>query len=441
MPRDLHGLPLTAASDQAAAAFDAAVLAYVKFRTDATDRVKAALALDPAMPMAHVLRGAFAMMAYKADFAPLAAASAAAAAAGDKTAREAAHIAALEAWAGGEVFAATRIWADILRDHPRDLVALRLHHFAAFWSGRPGEMAAMAEAAAPHFAEADPGYGAMLACRCFALEECGEHLRAEAYGREAVAIDPADVWATHAVAHIMEMQGRTREGMSWLDGLAANWDGVNNIRHHVFWHRALYAFEEGDDAAVLRLYDTQFRNLAAPLTQAMPDLYVDIQNAASVLLRLELRGVDVGARWGELADHAEARIGDTLSAFTLPHWMMALAATARWDAASRMLAALDAAGRGNTAHARLLREVAAPACRAVLAHRQGEHGAALAALRPALGDLPRLGGSHAQQDVLEQLFLDAARRAASAGDEALLLARVRARHPVPPERRRGYRAG
>jgi tetratricopeptide (TPR) repeat protein len=440
MPRDQHGLEVTAASDAAARAFDAAVLAYVKFRVDATDRTKQALALDPAMPLAHVLRGAFAMMAYKASFAPLALASAEAAAAGPTTAREAAHIKALRVWAEGDVFAATRVWSQILAAHPRDLMALRLHHFAAFWSGRPGEMAAQVEAAAPHFADDDPGYGAMLACRCFAHEECGEHLRAEAYGREAVAIDQADIWATHAVAHIMEMQGRTREGMAWIDGLAGNWDGVNNIRHHVFWHRALYSFEHGDFDAVLRLYDTQFRNLASPLTQAMPDLYVDVQNAASALLRLELRGHDVGARWNELADLAESRVGDTLSAFTLPHWMMALAATGRTEAAQRMLAAVDAAGRGNTPHARLLREVAAPVCRAVLAHRRGDHAEAVASMRPALGELPRLGGSHAQQDILEQLFLDAARKAPSPDDEAAILQRVRARHGVPPERRRGYAA-
>ena len=72
----------------------------------------------------------------------------------------------------------------------------------------------------------------------------------------------------------------------------------------------------------------------------MPDLYIDIQNAASMLFRLERQGVDVGARWGEIADKAEARIGDCLSAFTLPHWMMALAATGRDGAAARMLAGM-----------------------------------------------------------------------------------------------------
>ena len=59
-------------------------------------------------------------------------------------------------------------------------------------------------------------------------------------------------------------------------------------------------------------------------------------------------------------------------------------------------------------------------------------------MRPALGGMYRLGGSHAQQDVLEQLYLDAAMRADLRDDVRLLLERVAGRHRVPPQRRIGY---
>jgi len=439
MPKDLHGLDLTAASDAAAAALDHAELGYLKYRADAADRLKAAIAADPEMPMAYVLRGTFAMLSYKAANLDFAAQSLATAERLAANPRERAHMAALAKWIAGDVPGATRAWGEILHDHPRDILAFRLHHFASFWAGRAGDMAAQAEATVAHFGEADPGYGSVLACRCFALEECGEYLRAESYGREAVAIDPADMWATHAVAHILEMQGRRAEGIAWLTTLGPNWEGGNNLKHHLFWHRALYHFERAEFDQVLALYDRGFRDLGSPLTQAMPDLYIDIQNAASALLRLELRGIDVGGRWSELADQAEARIGDHLSAFTLPHWMMALAADRRDEAAQRMLAAMARDAAGNTAHARLLREVALPVCRGVLAHRQGRFADVVLHMRPALGDMPRLGGSHAQQDVLEQVFLDAALRAGLADDAGLLLERVRARHPLSPEHRAGYR--
>ncbi len=49
-----------------------------------------------------------------------------------------------------------------------------------------------------------------------------------------------------------------------------------------------------------------------------------------------------------------------------------------------------------------------------------------------------MGGSHAQREVLEQLFLDAAMKAGLDDDARMLLERVAGRHPVPPERRIGY---
>jgi hypothetical protein len=158
-----------------------------------------------------------------------------------------------------------------------------------------------------------------------------------------------------------------------------------------------------------------------------------------MLFRLQRQGVDVGARWDELAEKAEGRIGDCLSAFTLPHWMMALCATGRLAAAERMLAAMrDYAGANAGTNARIVRDAAIPVCTALLHRARGEFREAVAVMRPALGGMHELGGSLAQQDVLEQLFLDVALKAGLQADAALLLERVRGRWPTPPERRAGY---
>ena len=124
----------------------------------------------------------------------------------------------------------------------------------------------------------------------------------------------------------------------------------------------------------------------------------------------------------ELADKAEARIGDCLSAFTLPHWMMALAATGRDAAAQRMLEAMRAFAQRATAR------VAPLVARLCAADLRGGAGACarrarrrVALMRPALGGMYRLGGSHAQQDVLEQLFLDAAMKADCTDDVRRIL--------------------
>jgi hypothetical protein len=55
----------------------------------------------------------------------------------------------------------------------------------------------------------------------------------------------------------------------------------------------------------------------------------------------------------------------------------------------------------------VIREVALPVCEAVLAHRRGRHERAVTLMAPVMDRLQELGGSHAQRDVLAQLYLDA----------------------------------
>jgi tetratricopeptide (TPR) repeat protein len=438
MFHDCRGLPLTTVSEQAAAAFDRAVDGYLGYRADIGGRMEALLAADPDFGMAHCLKGYLYLMGFRADTVPAARAALADARRCAGTGREKAHAEALAHWADGDPDRAVAVWDHILHDHPHDILAFRLAHFVNFWSGRAEAMLASVLSVERHWSDALPGFGSLLGCRCFAHEEAGYYLEAENAGREAIRRDPTDLWAAHGVAHVMEMTGRRLEGIAWVEGLQSRWDGSNNLKHHLWWHQALYHLELSDFEKVLSLYDAGFRDLAAPLTGMVPDLYIDVQNAASMLFRLGRLGVDVGDRWVELADKAEARIGDCRSAFTLPHWMMALVATGRESAAAAMLAGMRDFAGGTGSLARLVGEIALPVTRAVLANGQGRHDDAVALMRPLLGEMYRMGGSHAQQDVLEQVFLDSALKAGAEADVLLMMERVAGRHPLPPARRRGY---
>jgi tetratricopeptide (TPR) repeat protein len=438
MVQDCRGLTLSTVSDAAAAAFDHAIGGYLGYRADMPDRMEAVLALDPDFGLAHCLKGYLFLMGFRADMLGAARAALAHARCCPGTTREKAHQEALARWIDGDPEAAVSVWDCILADHPHDILAFRLAHFLNFWCGRPEAMLASVLSVERHWSAALPGFSALLACRCFAHEEAGYYLEAENAGREAVRRDPTDLWAAHGVAHVLEMTGRRREGIAWVEDLQSRWDGANNLKHHLWWHQALYHLELGDFPKVLSLYDAGFRDLASPLTAGAPDLYIDVQNAASMLFRLGRHGVDVGGRWIEIADKAEPRIGDCQSAFTLPHWMMALAATGRDSAAKAMLAAMQDFAASSQPIARLVRDIALPVTAAVFANGQGRHNEALTLMRPVVGAMYRMGGSHAQQDVLEQVFLDSALKAASAGDVQMMLERVAGRHPIPPTRRRGY---
>ena len=441
MHLDTRGLPISTASANGCRAFDHLVTGYLTYRADTPARLNAVLEADPDFALAHCVKGYFAMLAFKQASVPVAVQEArtAESLAADATPRERSHIAALTAWADGELDRAIALWESILRAHPHDAVAFRLAHFVNFWLGRPQDMVASVERVIPAWSEDMPGYAMILGCRCFALEESGNYLGAEPSGRRAIELDPGDLWAAHAIAHVLESQGRRSEGIQWLTTLAPNWEGSHNLQHHLWWHCALFMLEHGDHAAVLELYDTRFRDLTAPLTVAAPDVYIDVQNAASMLFRLQRLGVDVGDRWEELADKAEARIGDCVSAFTLPHWLMALTATGRTAAAERMVETMRAFASGRGTVPPIVRDYVLPIAEAQLAHAAGRHKEAVALMRPAIGGMYRLGGSHIQQDVLEQLFVDAALKAGSTADIRLAIERVAGLRAIPPERFIGWR--
>jgi hypothetical protein len=443
MARDQHGLGISTSTDEGAKAFDTAITSFLKYRLDLPHKVKALTQAAPDFALGHCLSGYLAMLSYKLANVVAAAKGlhAARSVEGHANPRERAHIKALALWVGGRMDKALGVWDQIILDYPTDILAFRLAHFGHFWSGQPQAMRASVDQALPRWTAALPAYGTMLSCKCFAYEECGDYGPAEQAGLAALEFDRGDFWGAHGVAHVMEMQGRHREGIDLLKRLEPYWEGGSNIVHHLWWHRSMFHLERREFDAVLDLYDNKFRNLSSPLTSAQPDVYIDVQNAASMLFRLELNGVDVGDRWVEIADKAEARIGDCLSAFTLPHWMMALAATGRDDAADRMLSSMRSYGDAAREPDAIVRTIAAPVSEAVLAHRKRDYARAVDLVRPLLNDMVQLGGSHAQQDVLEQMFLSAALKAQRMDDVKLLIDRVRSRHPVAPEQRIGYAEG
>ena len=128
MFHDIRGLPISTTSAKAAAAYDHLVTGYLGYRADTPDRMGALIEADPDFALAHCMKGYFAMLAFKQASVASAVqeARSAEALAEGATARERSHVAALSAWAAGELYQAVALWEAILRDHPLDAVAFRL---------------------------------------------------------------------------------------------------------------------------------------------------------------------------------------------------------------------------------------------------------------------------------------------------------------------------
>lgn len=413
MYTDERGHQMTTDSAEAAAAVDKTIHNFLHWKADILPHLKVALKADPGFGFGHAVNGLILHGARNIGFRPkienaLATAKSAEA---DMTERERLYVKALEQAAAGKIADSVAVYETILAHCPTDLFAQRLSQMELFWIGEMRWSAEISGRIATHWNKDVPSYGVHLSCRAFDLEETYRFEEAESLGRQAVEIDPTDVWGTHAVAHVFIMQGRYDEGVAWLDGLKHNWSDANQMLLHLWWHRCLFHLERGELDAVLDIYDSWVRNRELPLLKAMPDLYIDMQNGASMLLRLELRGIDVGNRWEELAELTVKRLEDHTSPFTSAHYAVILAATAQFDKAEQLLHSMREFVLQDTGTLGPRFGVATiPAAEAAIAHRRGEHQRVVDLLMPSRQMLWQMGGSHAQRDLFFLLLADSMRR-------------------------------
>jgi tetratricopeptide (TPR) repeat protein len=403
---DPRGVAVTAPDSAAVSLLDAALLSYAAFKSDTGDKLKAALASDPSLVMAPVLRGYFLLLIEKRELVSRALEAANIAdAAMEKfgaTPRERRHAAALRLWSQRNLSAAAAIMTSILEHEPRDLLALKLAQYLLFYAGEWRAMREAVGTARAAWDESISGYGYVLGCHAFGLEECGAYHEAEKVGRRAIELCPDDIWAGHAVAHVCEMEDRLEDGIRWLDEASGGWKDANNFAFHVAWHRCLFLLELGRYDEVLALYDRDVRPESS-------DELLDITNAVSLLWRLEQLGIDVGRRWEELAIRSAKRSSDHMQIFGDVHYAMALAgsdeAFAGWRRSSEAYTA------GSETEAAIMREVGLAFGDAARAHRRGDYARATELLLPLREGFHRIGGSHAQRDLFAKLLIDSAVRA------------------------------
>jgi tetratricopeptide (TPR) repeat protein len=407
--QDRRGITYTAANQDAVDHFDATITEYVHMGTETGARLKETLAADADFPMAHVLRGCFMqlfsipVLTEKARQS-LAKARAASASVGADD-REQHHMDALGAWVAGDMHSALEHWESILLDHPLDMLAVKLSQFTHFYLGNSRQLRDSIARILYAWHPDVPGHANVLGMYAFGLEESGDYQAAERTGRLAVESDPGDPWSVHAVAHVLEMQDRRRDGIAWLRELEPHWRAANNFRFHLWWHLALFHLELAQYDEVLQLYDREFR--AEPSEE-----YLDICNATSMLWRLEERGVQVGDRWKELAEISATRIDGHALVFPDMHFMMALAAAGNTGDGDAMLRSLEAArSAAGVTQAGVIDGVGLELARAIAAWYRGDYQGVVEHLLPIRYSLPTIGGSHAQRDLFHQLLIAAALRA------------------------------
>ncbi|TIW11758.1 MAG: tetratricopeptide repeat protein [Mesorhizobium sp.] len=402
--KNAFGLTFSGATEAGFSPYERAVRELQCFIGDPVATIDRAIAEDPGFVMAHVFKGYLFALATEPEATAVARACHEAALPLAATAREQAHIAALGHLAAGRWHDASRLLEDIAIDFPLDAVALQTGHQIDFFTGNARMLRDRIGRALPSWQRGMPGYHAILGMQAFGLEEMGDYARAEGFGRTAIEIEPRDGWAQHAVAHVMEMQSRQKDGIAWMRANPDAWTKDSFLKVHNWWHLALFHYDLGETEEVLALYD-------GPIYGTRSTLALNMVDASAILWRLHLGGVDVGDRWTALAANWAPKAAAGNDAFNDAHAMMAFVGAGLEAPARTLLEAQREAMHASDDNAAFTRDVGHPLTLAIKAFGEADYTEAARLIRPIRSIANRFGGSHAQRDVIDLTLIEAALRA------------------------------
>jgi tetratricopeptide (TPR) repeat protein len=312
---DRWGVQVQAADGAAVLLLDQAIEDLVSLGGDPVGGAEAAIAADATLALARIYRAYLSLYGTTAEGVAEAAALVKPLETGSLAPREAHHLAAARAWADGDWQAAARALERALLANPRDLLALKIAQDLYFFLGSRLELRDVAARVLPAWPPSDPAWGYVQGIWAFGLEENGDYRGAETAARNSLERNPKDVWGVHALAHVFEMEGRARPGVSFLSSSSPDWE-TSYFAVHNWWHLGLYLLELGRVDDALALYHERIR--AARSTE-----WLDIVDAAALLWRLSLYGKDAAAPAAALAADISDLVNVPIYLFNEWHAVMA----------------------------------------------------------------------------------------------------------------------
>lgn len=306
--------------------------------------------------------------------------------------RERITVEAISAWSKGDEQRAISLFRSIVEIWPHDIVAAKFCQILELGSG---DVAGMLRTSAMA-ASVDERAGFALGLHAFALEQDGNADLALRFARRAIDVAPGrDPWAQHAAAHALAAMDQSVEGRAFLHAHANEWDRCSSFMlTHNWWHLALFSLELGDRAGALDMFDKRIWGVRKEHCQ-------DQINAIALLARLEMAGVKVGWRWGDIAAHVKTRANDRMSNFLDLHYLYALARAGYDRAADQLADALEAHSLG---------EQLSGLAHGLLAHARGDDLAVATALSRVRPYLSQIGGSNVQRALIHEIFAHSIRR-------------------------------
>jgi tetratricopeptide (TPR) repeat protein len=421
---DLYGLPVSTPSDTAARAYRRGIELMLSAWPGGSEALELAIEADPDFALAHAARSRLHLIYGEMPSAQEKAADARKLVARSGTAREKSHVEILALTTEGQSAKALEMALDHLDSWPRDalILSLPLGAFGLFaFSGMADHDQARVDLCERHARHYGDDWW-FLTYLGWSHTENGSVAAGREITERAFDIRRENAHALHALAHAMFEDGSTDDAEALISGWLPSYDRSGLMYGHVAWHQALLALERGDTGKAGRIY---FERIQPSVTQAAP--LNAMTDGVSLLWRLQASGHPVpDDAWRELADYAERRFPRAGNSFIDVHMAMLAAMTGNSTAMEARTADLEA----RRASGRLpAGSVVTDICRAARAFAEQDFPACVRILQPVAADVVRIGGSHAQREMIEDTLLIALMKSGEAAKARDLLDRRLHRRP------------
>lgn len=402
---DRYGLPLSTASDAAADAYREGVDLMLAGWTGMAETLERAIAADPEFALPHIARARVHAFYQQGDLARSKAALGRELIAKRGTERERSHVETLALAIEGRLAEAIASTLRHIESWPRDalVLSLPLGAFGLFaFSGMADHDRArheLCERVAQHYGE-DWWFLTMAG---WAMTENGDVARGRGVTERGFNLRRQNAHAAHAVLHAMFEDGSIEAADRLVDDWIPTYDRAGILHGHIRWHQALGALEHGDAARALSIY----ADVLDPSASQAPPLNV-ITDAASLLWRLSAYGHTVPtALWLQADTAAQKLFPKSSLSFADVHMALFAAATQNREALAARLATIEQ----RLAAGKLPAGAVVPAIfRALAAFADEDYGTCVQTLAPVLGEVVRIGGSHAQRELVEDTYIVALMR-------------------------------
>jgi len=427
---DRYGLTLSTASSEAASAYREGVDLLLSAWPGAAEAFDRAIAADPEFALAHIARARIHSFYQQGDVARKKAALARELVAQRGTLRERSHIETLALAVEGQTAAALGQALAHLETFPRDAIvmSLPLGAFGLFaFSGMADHDQARVDLC-ERFAHYYGDDWWFLTYHGWSLTENGEVARGRAMTERAFGLRRANANAAHALLHAMFEDGSVADADALVTQWVPGYHRSGILHGHIRWHQALGALEHGDATRALAIY----ADVLKPSVTSAPPINA-ISDGASLLWRLQAYGHDVPDEfWREADAFAQGAFPKSSIAFADVHMALFAAATHDQAALQARLAVIEQ----RVAEGRLAAGPVVPTiCRAMHAFAGEDYQTCIRQLAPVLDDVVRIGGSHAQREIIEDTFIVALMRGGELFRARTLLDRRLHRRPSPRDAR------